>query len=298
MESIIFYHLMEVSDQGKYTILPITDLYDIIDVYKKISKDDKKKYLRDHYEKIDEIAELYNILNDKYPNLKWLLNHFVYHNSESCDYEIYKKFSMIAHNENTVLICHIKPQFNKINYNQIILESIFDNYLIANVQKSNEDKELSPNYKRFNGKKIITCIISSDLKNPYIFDWTNVENKDNLVEKNNENIKNIIKKNLQLKFEIYNNDVYLFYKYCFEKFKSDNYDSNRIINKIINEYNEIKEKHIFKIFPGYIDQFFSDIKGLNRRDKKDSILKKYLDEKVFISEITCFLNESIDEYFN
>ena len=63
LDSIIMYHLMQLSDQGNFGDLPISDLYDIIDLYKKANPDDKDIYLQSHYNKISLISELYNKLN-------------------------------------------------------------------------------------------------------------------------------------------------------------------------------------------------------------------------------------------
>ena len=49
MESILLFHLIEIERNKKYSQMPITDLYDIIDLYKNSSDTDKNKYLDSHY---------------------------------------------------------------------------------------------------------------------------------------------------------------------------------------------------------------------------------------------------------
>ena len=63
-----------------------------------------------------------------------------------------KKLNLIGYDENIVIISYIKPQFNSLNYNEILVNSIFDTYLINNVKKNDKEGNISENYKRFYGK--------------------------------------------------------------------------------------------------------------------------------------------------
>ena len=297
LDSIIMYHLMQLSDQGNFGDLPISDLYDIIDLYKKANPDDKDIYLQSHYNKISLISELYNKLKTDYINLRWLLDHFVYFDGNSSDFEIYKKFSMIAYNDDVVLICYIKPQFNQLNYYEVMLDSIFDTFLIKNVQKKDNDI-ISDNFKKFNGKKILTCVLSFDCKEPFIFDWSDIKNKD-LISTNNESIKEIVKEELLSKFKSKNNNIFLFYKYYLEKFKNE--EPLNIITKIIDTYEKIKDDDTHTSFPRYIDELFYDIKSSIKKkneEKQLEILKNYTNKQTFMEEITYNLKEAINNYLS
>ena len=298
LDTIILYHLMQISDQGKFSGLPISDLYDIIDLYNKIKPDEKELYLQTHYNKINIISELYNKLNIDYPNLKWLLDHFVYFNGKSSDFEIYKKFNIIAYNDNTVLICYIKPQFSQLNYNEIMIESIFDTFLIKNVVKM-EDDQISGNYNKFNGKKILTCILSFDCDKPFIFNWNDTNTSEDLIIKNDNIIKNILKDDLFSSFEMKNNNIYSFYKHYFEEFKNN--EPIIIITKIINKYQEIKDKDKHIKFPQYIDELFFEIKSSIRKkniEKQLEILNNYTIREKFNDELKSYLQEAVNNYFN
>ena len=300
IDSIIMHHLMQLSDQGKFSDLPVSDLYDIIDLYKKAKPDEKDLYLQSHYNKINMIYKLYDKLNTDYKNLKWLLDHFVYFNGKSSDFEIYKKFNLLAFNEDTVLICYIKPQFSQLNYNEIILNSIFDTFLIKNVMKKDKDGD-SKNYKKFNGKKILTCVLSFDLDYPFIINWTNIKKGNDLIKKNNDFIKNIIRDDIFSHFEMKNHNIYLFYKYYLNKFKKKNNNPINLITKVIDKYNKIKEGDIHTKFPNYIDELFFEIKSSLRKKKKEKqleILNKYKDKVFFMDEALYLLKESISNYFN
>lgn len=297
LDSIIMYHLMQLSDQGNFGDLPISDLYDIIDLYKKANPDCKDIYLQSHYNKINLISELYNKLKTDYVNLNWLLDHFVYFNGKSSDFEIYKKFKMIAYNDDVVLICYIKPQFNLLNYYEVMLDSIFDTFLIKNVQKK-DGNTISKNYKKFNNKKILTCVLSFDCKEPFIFDWSDIKNKD-LISTNKESIKEIVKEELLSKFKSKNNNIFLFYKYYLEKFKNE--EPLNIITKIIDRYEKKKDDDTHTSFPKYIDELFYDIKSSIKRKNKEKQLERlqmYSNKKFFMEEITYNLKAAIENYLN
>lgn len=76
-----------------------------------------------------------------------------------------------------------KPQINKINYNELFIELIHDNYLINNCCKKDE--------KRFLNKKIKHCIISLNNDKPLFIDIN--EEYINNYNEINEIIKNGVK---------------------------------------------------------------------------------------------------------
>ena len=43
--------------------------------------------------------------------------------------------------------------------------------MINNIKQCNKTGEITENYKRFNCKKVITCIFTLDQDNPYYIDW-------------------------------------------------------------------------------------------------------------------------------
>merc|ERR1712070_178106 len=114
-----------------------------------------------------------------------------------------------------------------------------DTFLIKNVQKKDGDS-ISENFKKFNGKKILTCVFSFDCDEPFIFDWSDMKNNNDLININNDSIKEIIKDDLYSNFEIKNNNIYLFYKYYLEEFKNE--EPLTIITKIIDKYNKKKDE--------------------------------------------------------
>lgn len=54
IQSICLYHTVEICENKYKSILPIADMYDIIDLYIKSSLDDKKAFLKSHYLKMEK----------------------------------------------------------------------------------------------------------------------------------------------------------------------------------------------------------------------------------------------------
>ena len=174
LECVILFYMMECKQRGPKTTFHISKLYDIIDIYNKsftIEHSDHKKclcnalfcseitltngvnildkYICEHFEKIDIINKIYSKLFLKYPNISWNINHSVGYNGNS-EYNLYKNFNLIGYDDNNVIIAYIKPQFNSLNYNECLMDAVFDTFLVKNVKET----ETTDNYQKYNGKKI------------------------------------------------------------------------------------------------------------------------------------------------
>jgi len=291
LETIILFFLIELSDKGKYSIFPISDLYDIIDIYEKSEKTEKEKYIQTHYNDLEFVNCLYNKINNKYNNLKWLYNHTVIYNGNTEHYKISNKFNYIAYNNDILIIFYIKPQFSSLNYNETILENIFDIHLIQNIKKETK------NYKRFLNKKIISYVLTFDDNEPYLIDW-NISTNKNLIFENDKIIKDILKENIYNEYKKYNDNIYLFFKYYFNKFK--NKEPIKIIKNIENEYSKVKDNYIGK-YVEYIDELFKNIKFLIKNKSEEDkleIINRYINKDYFIEEINSLIKETIKDFLD
>ena len=132
-----------------------------------------QKYIFSHYEKMIKIQEIYNMVYLKYPKINWLMNSNITFGGTNNNFNVYKRFSLIGYNEKDVIIAYINPQFNSLNYNEIIMNSIFDTFFISNIKKESENKSENQNYERFNGRNITTIIFTTDMDEPYYINWVN-----------------------------------------------------------------------------------------------------------------------------
>jgi hypothetical protein len=272
---IILYHLITISEHKINSDLPITSLYDIIDIFEKLNKNDKEIYENMFYEDINDISEIYKKFSsmDMNKNLKYVVNHHIEYNGNNKNIMLYNNIPFIGFNEKNIILCNLYPQFNSINYNEILYQGLFDTYIIKNIKKDSE------NYERFVNKKIFTCIFTYDNnKNPYYIKYH--KNGIDYIDNNNMIIKNIIKENLKIKFKTYNRDIYQFCKYYIENNKDKT--SEEIIQIIQNEYDNIECKD----FPKYISKFLNKFED---EDILDCLDYNYLNKK---------LNKIIDRFID
>ena len=321
MECIILYYMIEASNSGRYTKFHISELYNIIDIYSKsyvqillqcdhvnclcnkcftsdadISFSKKNKinnsletYICVHFEKTNKISNNYTHFCSLYPNISWLINHPIYFNGKTPDYEIYKHYQLIGYDNDVVIIAYIKPQFNALNYNQILMDTVFDTYLVKNVQKNDKND----NYKRFFGKQIICVVFTTDLDEPYYIDLTNA-----VLEQNQMTIQCIIKEYIASKYLIESKAVYNFYKYWRKNCPLEITRPLEIIDHIIQQFKLYK---YIDTIPYFIIEFFNSIKfkieNCNDKHNQKMVLKEYDNKLTFLNYLEQRINDSINRYF-
>ena len=325
-ECIILYYMIQNISQGIHSDITINELYNIIDVYdnsfsEKCKGHDKcickssfnkkttiklnsniekmSKYLLNHYEDINNLGTIYDNFLLEYPKINWLINHMIYFNGKNNDFDIYKKFNLIGYDNDRIIIVYLKPQFNELNYNDIIVESIYDTFIIKNIKSvSNNDKsnrdydKFLEDYKKFNNKNIYTVVFSLDNNKYQIFEWKNIINNQDLISNNNiifEQLKNkLIKKYIT-------ESKYIINYYNYYKLKYINYPPDKMIKNIINDYKNEKK---YDKMPSFILKFFQNIQyDLSyNKNKKIEILSNYDNNEFFMSKLEEVIIESIEEY--
>jgi hypothetical protein len=294
MECICLYYMMEISDKGKFSSLPISDMYDIINIYRKDDKKDKNLYLNLHYEKTIKIKQIYYDMANKYKNLKWLINHSINLKGQNKDFTVRGSVKLIAYNDDYVIICYIRPQFNSLNFSCTLYQSILDTYIIHNI-----DNDGSTNPNIFINKKVISCIFTLDKNEPYYIDWVDGDNNC-LINKNKDLIKNMVRNSLIASFSSKNKEMFRFFKYWNKIFETKT--PKDTISSIINEYT--KDNIIDKNnSPQYIYEFLLNIKSQVKNEKDQDqetqqrkILNNYNVEEYFLDEINKTTIESVDGY--
>jgi len=326
LESIVLYYIIEVIDNGIFTDITINELYNIIDIYnnsfdEKCKGHDKcicknnfnkkatieknsniekmSKYLLNHYEDINNLGTIYDNFLLEYPKINWLINHIINFNGKNNDFDIYKKFNLIGYDDDKIIIVYIKPQFNELNYNDIIVESIYDTFIIKNIKSvSNKDKsnndynKFLEDYKKFNNKNIYTVVFSLDNNKYHMFEWKNIINNQDLISNNNIIFE-------QLKSKLINKYIteskYIINYYNYYKLKYINYPPDKMIKNIINDY---KNENNYDKMPPFILKFFQNIQyDLSyNKNKKLEILYNYDNNEFFMSKLEEVIIESIEEY--
>jgi competence CoiA-like predicted nuclease len=318
---ILNYMILIVHEKAKSNI-NIVDIYDIIDLYsnsfindntdvhenclckkhfnkskvqevknKKI--DNMKLYLLKHFEKINDIKNIMSVFHKKYPKINWLMNHTLDYNGND-NFKIGKKFNLMGYDENIVIIAYIKPQFNSLNYNEILVNSIFDTFLINNVKKYDKEGKITEKYERFYGKKVITCIFTLDRNEPYYIDWMDA------IKNNYETIKGIIFSNIVEKYKLESSNLFYFYNY-WRMFCPDNEKTPSDFIRFLKEkLDESNKGNLPSILPKYIYDFFSqiefEIEFSKGKKNKENILKNYDNSDYFKEKIEKKLEMSVKRF--
>ena len=328
LECIILYFMIQLCSNGIYSDITINELYNIIDIYSKsfnseirghdeclckdyfLNKTNENNtkiikmsdYLLNHYEQINKINLIYDNFINKFPKINWLIDHNINLNGTNNDFKIYKKFQLLGYDNDNVFIVYVKPQLNDLNYNQILIDSIYDTFLISNIKKPDEydeDKEkynkLLKDYEKFGNKNIKTIIFTLDKDNFIIIDWNN--NNENLITKYKESLIDKIKNKIIMKYSIEIKYVYYFYKYSKDKCIEQNIAPDKIIKNIINEF---KNDKYFENIPEFIIKFLYKIENKldDYRDKKEKweLLNTFDNKEYFIEKLNDKMIESI-KYF-
>jgi hypothetical protein len=318
LESVILLHMIKLHDDGKYSDITIMDIYSLIYYFDECSNistfhnncnclcqdsfkenindnndnkyDDIRKSINNHYIKLESVNSLYQNYKDHIEknteNCKFEYN--LFHNTTLYDdhknFKISKKFELIAQSEKYVIDFIITPQFNKLNYNKIILQGIFNNFILHNVCKTHEK-----NCKRYLNKQIYTCILSLDSVEPIFIDF-NVDNNCSI-------IKNSIKKFIEYEFSENHKLIFYFYNYCKDSKPQDKSSIEYTYDKLIEE----NKSRLGTEIPKYIENYFYDtnekIKKCNKdRSKIEAIMLKFNDLNTFIESINEYLYDAINDY--
>lgn len=318
VETVIFWHIVQLFNNGKYAEISIMDVYSLMSSYddcnhtlddshtkqnnclckKLFIKSDKlinqktkqiNYSIKEHYEKINKIKEIfakYKIILEENTirDLKYNIEKSLFHFKKCDDFALISKESIIAYNDNYLIRFLIKPQINKINLNEILFDIIFGNYFLEH--PSNND-----NYTKFSGKKIITCLITFDLDNVYFFDTNTAEQ--------NEIIKNVYSEYMENTYNCYHKNLFDIYtKICLSHSKSK--EKGTTLSKMIkylNEYendngqnNNDKTPKIPPYMKEYYQKVENEIKDMDKSDplytiNRTKILKKVNDKEIFLENI-------------
>ena len=322
LESVIFYFMLGIIRSGRYCNISIVEIYNIINVYKNAfnnnmlghqeclcnthfpkngsedSNNSITQYLCSHYEKIESIKNVMNVFHTKYSDISWLYDHNIKFEGNA-NFSLSNQFTLIGYNKTTVIIGYIKPQFNQLNYNEVLMQSLYDTFLVQNIKRLNKEDKESDNYKRFTGKKVITCIFTLDRKEPYYLNWQS--NNIDQIKTNSDLFKKHLQYEIIDKYKTDNNAIFYFYQY-WRKNASDKIAS-KFITLLRDKYNEIKENNETntKSFPIYIDDFLvkldNKIEDASKKER-EKILYYYDDKENFMNELNKRLEISVTKYLN
>jgi hypothetical protein len=309
IECVVLYYMIECTQNGKWQSITIDNIYNIVDTYskvftnsrghencecnklfsgKKLILDEAEKkyqdYLQNHYNRLNHITTLLDNFNKKHENVSWLYSHPVDFgggvDTESEDFSLFNRYKMIGYDNTNVYIINIKSQFNDLNFNGFLIDSIIDTFITSNTPRGTE------NYKRFNGKNIISCVISMNKEEIYTVDWTDV------IKREKEAIKSIIFDAMKKKFINKHSQYYNTFISIIES--SVERSAENIIEICTNKSNKVM------YLPEYIKRAWtiisSEIDDCDDKEEMSDVIEKYSDEKVFVRLLDKQLNSSLKKF--
>lgn len=302
LECLVLYYMIECIEKGKYQAITINDLYNIIDTYRhafddmasghdhceckrhfppsNIQRSDLQKkqseYLRNHYDRVQHVSAMLDIFVANHPKVNWLYQHPVQYEGYEYgnEFTISTGIPLLGYDDTQVYAFTIKPQFNELNFNEIMVETFCNTWILSNTAPT------SNNYNKFQNKPVISCIISLNRTELYTVEWTKtiVENRDFFINM----LYQILSKEFSIKHEQYYNTFFYIVKeyqdipFILDKLKMYNND-NHIASYILRGLT-------------YIEGQIVDADG--KRAKRE-ILEKYLDKDIFVGLFNRFLNRDL-----
>lgn len=315
LETMILLHMVDIMDHSKYAEILVTDIYSVMYCYDECSNEindnhpneclcrkkftesndsnnmdsyaEIRKSINKHYQKIEQINLIYNnyhkYMVKKYKSIKFIynINQPVSFKNNTTNFRLFDCYKILAYSEEYVIHFIIKPQFNKLNFAEIMINAIFNNVMLNKC----DDSE-----KRYQGKKIITCVLTLDLYEPVFYEF----DTDTL----NNMIISYVNDFLFRKYESYHTILYNFYSYCLKNKPND----KNSIDYICDELDKC-QLQTFHRLPGYILYYFNTIKkDVNNANKKNKPIKNILtrvnDKNIFLNKINEDLKDTINEYLN
>ena len=311
LECVVLLFMIKIMDDGSYSDISIMDIYSIIYCYdscgdeidnnhterndcicqKKFNdcsqiNDELRKSIKNHYENVDHINQIYSNYK-KYiteelqiENMKYNIFHDLYFGKINKNFAIKHRFTIIGYSDNHVVYFIIKPQFCKLNFNDIMCESLLINFMILNCADDSGN-----NYKKYNNKKIYTCIVTLDSTKPIFYKLN--------IDKNDAVMKQTIKKYLRMTYSEHHELIHKFYNYCYKNKPKNKSSINYTADQLFEKYGGN--------LPQYISDFFYDISKEietcgNDKIKRDSILNKMNDKEIFIDSLNTYLEKNIDVF--
>lgn len=322
MECVIFLHILTIWQHGRFTDVPIMDVYNTIYYYDEVfyltdkkhsgtfkcicdkmfveNKSNKSnmnidnsaitKSIINHYDKTLKIngifEEIEKYLARKCKNEKFKFNIFHNINMHVPNYykdgtRIGKMFDIIAYSDRYVVNFVLKPQFNKLNFNETLINLITDQYIISNCSAKGND------INKFKNKEIIHCVVSlvPDKANFYIFKQ---------YQENIEDIDILISNSVKEHYQYLNTILYRFFKYYYDNRK-------RICNgaNVIEYIYKIISNNIYATkYPEYLFNFVRELIRKYDLEEYDYCRQIFNKKDSFIELINTFISKMVNNIFN
>ena len=303
-ESVILYYMIESTQNCTYQAITVSDLYNIIDMYSKVfdssscghehcecnkhfstkyiqltdTEKEYKEYLCNHFDRLAHVNHLLDDFDIKYENINWLYSHLIGIDTNDLFF-LKNEVRMIGYNEKSIFNMYIKPQFNDLNFNEFLVTSLLDTYLLCNLDSK------SDNFKRFGNKPVVSYVLSLNKDIIYEINWTD------LLRENRTSIQKLLYDKI---YEIFSSKHTQFYETFLGIIDSKKFKTPiSILEHCENKFND-------KAYPPYLTKAWHDISNkledCDIKEERDDVLRKYTNKEVFIRLFDSKLKRSLESF--
>lgn len=314
LECIVLMFMIAVTQKGLSSDISIMDIYSIMycydncsneirtvshkNRYKCLCKDrfkggdpnDRSSYaeirksITHHYDNIEKMGKIYANYAEYVAgslgceSLTYHMNHRITIGNKDT-FVISDSPELIAYSETHVVCFIIRPQFTTLNFAEIMVASVLQTFMLSNCPPKH------PNYKRYNGKKVMMCIITLDSDAP-IFYEIHIQDHIPLIAR-------IIRSWLIEQYSEHHDLLYRFYEYCRDRKPKD----KSSVRYTVNQLETLRSPRM----PLYIANFFSGIADKVDAHKKDisqirAAMLPLADAASCASELKLLLDMSISKF--
>ena len=290
-----FVHCLEVLKQGRFASINCDDLYNLA-----------------HYlENNNNIAEFHNTLTNSIPkcikvicreiqtissHTQWNFHkHVALHtNNNSVNFKINQhSMSLIGYSETHVFHIYLKPNVSSLNINEVMGKILLERFLIRNPNAGSESSR-NDDFKKYNGKQIITYLSCIEHDKFYKIDWNDVEK--NLDGK----IKEELKKAMINYYKPTNKLIFFLLRNIIKKEKEERLAGKKSTFKLFEEaQNKLFEESFNKGCPSYVKYTLQKLEDdYEEPSRKPEVVQIVTNENKFLEFINKYMVRDLDKYLN
>ena len=201
------------------------------------------------------------------------------------------KFDIISHNESDVYIFYISPQYNKLNFEEKMVECILNTYILSNIGINENNEQIKNNKLRYENKNITHVIMTLDANEPIFINLKNI---------NDVRTEIILYDHCISCYDCYNNEIISHFKYeteCYDEQNGVECDINMLNQRFLKILTKIKNKTLDNKIPSYIHQYLTRIECEIIDDDADSSKYYNADYKQIYYGLTNKITKILKNYF-
>jgi hypothetical protein len=288
MECIIEYYMYQVYNNGTKTMFTAHELYEITNTYSKsflssiaghegcscnkhfgnVTKGSMTEYLTVHYDRMNTLKNLVDLLCEEYPNAKWNVDQrLTFSGKTQHNFDINTRISFLGYTESTVIAVYLVPNLNSMNYADYVSKAVIDRFIVQNAGG------------KYEGKTVKSYLLALNEGKPHM-----------LPEFGQDDVTVGIKASMHSFFSKKHVEVRMFFNYWLTQ-------SSDSVSAVCMQYRRMSKDS--KNAP-YIDTFFDIIERKYEDcddDEERALFLKKLKGNYIVEQLDAELNRSLKRFF-